>query len=295
MTPSDCRFLLLTSKLGDPSRNPLTTAQLRTLALRVPLLDVSSPDSEMTLQHLSAIGLDTGISKRILSLLEDQLQLESYIKKAAKLGCFPIVRTNPDYPLILRKRLGNDAPGCLWIKGNPDILKKSAVSVIGSRDLLLPNRKFAKEAGIQAARQGYAVVSGNARGADIAAQNACLEADGFVISVVADSLAEHNACERVLYVAEDDFDQPFSAQRALHRNRTIHALGEIVFVAQCTLGRGGTWDGSIHNLKNQWSPLYCFSDNSAAAAELEQRGASQVSISDLSDFRKLTQKQLRFL
>lgn len=295
MTPSDCRFLLLTSKLGDPCRNPLTTAQLRTLALRVPLLDTSNPNAELTYQHLSAIGINEGVSAKILRLLEDQLQLDTYLKKAAKLGCIPLVRTNPGYPMLLRKKLGNDVPGCLWLKGDPQILQMPAISLVGSRDLLLPNRRFAREVGRQAAKQGYALVSGNARGADIAAQNACLEAGGYVISVVADALTEHTVRNHVLFVSEENFDEPFSAQRALHRNHTIQSLGSIVFVAQCSLGHGGTWDGCIHNLKNHRSPIYCFSDGSSASAELELRGASLITISDLSNFRQLSTNQLSFL
>lgn len=294
MTPSDCRFLLLTSKLGDPGRNPLTTAQLRTLALRIPLLDASNSDSELSIHHLSAIGMDENTSAKILKLLDDRLQLETYLRKAEKLGCIPLVRTNPDYPLILRKRLGNEAPGCLWLKGNSQILQMPAISLVGSRDLLHPNRKFAREVGRQAARQGYALVSGNARGADIAAQNACLDAGGYVISIVADALTEHTARDHVLYVSEEDFDEGFSAQRALHRNHSIHSLGEIVFAAQCTFGHGGTWDGCIHNLKRQCSPLFCFSDGSSASTELEHMGASLVSIEDLSDFHRLSQNQLSF-
>ena len=146
----------------------------------------------------------------------------------------------------------------------------------------------------QAARQGYALISGNARGADSVAQAACLEAGGWVISVVADSLEERCPGSHQLFLSEEDFDELFSVPRALHRNRVIHAMGAATFVAQCTFGRGGTWDGSVQNLHRQWTPLYCFRDGSKAAAELAQMGACLVGQEELSDFTRLPVGQLGF-
>lgn len=294
MSLKEYSFLLLTGKLGDPSRTPLTIAQLRTLAQRIPLLQSSSDDSRLTIAHLASIGIGEPLAGRILRLLEDTPQLEAYLARAKKAGCIPVTRTNEDYPLILRKRLGLDAPGCLWLKGDPQILKMPAVALVGSRELRNANRDFAREVGMQAAKQGYVLVSGNARGADIVAQNACLEAGGQVICVVADALCEHTDRKNILFLSEEDYDEPFSALRALRRNRVIHCLGEITFAAQCTLEKGGTWDGSVRNLKNLWSPLYCFDDGSQAMQELEYMGASLVETPELSDFPKLTQHNLFF-
>lgn len=295
MSLKEYSFLLLTGKLGDPSRTPLTIAQLRTLAQRIPLLQSSSDDSQLTIAHLASIGIGEPLAGRILRLLEDTPQLEAYLARAKKAGCIPVTRTNEDYPLILRKRLGLDAPGCLWLKGDPQILKMPAVALVGSRELRNANRDFAREVGMQAAKQGYVLVSGNARGADIVAQNACLEAGGQVICVVADALCEHTERKNILFLSEEDYDEPFSALRALRRNRVIHCLGEITFAAQCTLEKGGTWDGSVRNLKNLWSPLYCFDDGSQAMQELECMGASLVETPELSDFPKLTQHNSFFL
>ena len=295
MSLKEYSFLLLTGKLGDPSRTPLTIAQLRTLAQRIPLLQSSSDDSQLTIAHLASIGIGEPLAGRILRLLEDTPQLEAYLARAKKAGCIPVTRTNEDYPLILRKRLGLDAPGCLWLKGDPQILKMPAVALVGSRELRNANRDFAREVGMQAAKQGYVLVSGNARGADIVAQNACLEAGGQVICVVADALCEHTERKNILFLSEEDYDEPFSALRALRRNRVIHCLGEITFAAQCTLEKGGTWDGSVRNLKNLWSPLYCFDDGTQAMQELECMGASLVETPELSDFPKLTQHNSFFL
>lgn len=294
MKPAEKGFLLLSSHLGDPARRPLTTAQLRTLADRSWKLDTRDADREMELSDLTALGYGRGMARRILDLLSQEDLLEEYLRTASYQGCHPITRVSEDYPLVVRKRLGLDSPGVLWAKGDADILKKPKISLVGSRDILPENRSFAQEVGRQVAMQGYALVSGNARGSDREAQQACLAAGGQVIVVVADSLAEHTQKENVLYLSEDGFDLEFSAQRALSRNRVIHCLGKLVMVAQCSLGTGGTWDGTTKNLRHGWSPVCCYGDGSAAMRELEQLGAQSIGLDALGCMEQIYQSQQSF-
>lgn len=280
-------FLLLTSELGVPGRKTLTVPQLRTLAKRVRSADWENTDRDLELSDLVALGYGQEMAQRILVLLEDKALLDYYCQRGKKRGCYPLSRISADYPERLLQTLGLESPGCLWYQGDPELLKLPAVSLVGSRDLLPENRAFAREIGRQAALQGYVLVSGNARGADQTAQNACLEAGGKVISVVADALAEHSPKENVLYISEDDFDSPFSAQRALSRNRVIHALGKYTFVAQCGYQTGGTWDGTVTNLRFGYSPVYCFADGSPAQQLLCEMGAQTVDMTELTNFATL--------
>ena len=288
-------FLLLSSHLGDPDRRPLTTAQLRTLADRIRSMDRPAEDRGLRSSDLMALGYSREFSQRVVALLEEEAVLAHYLQRGAKMGCRPITRVSPEYPLILRQRLGLDSPGCLWVKGDALLLNAPAIALVGSRELREENRRFAEEVGRQAALQGLVLVSGNARGADRAAQNACLGAGGQVISVVADELSKQPLRENVLYVSEEDFDEPFSSQRALSRNRVIHALGRMVFVAQSDLGKGGTWDGTVKNLRFGWSPVACFRDGSEASSQLEQMGAYLIDKTDVQDFGTLPEQNLSFL
>ena len=276
-------FLLLTSHLGDPERKVLTVAQLRALALRMRDMEMPVEDRDLTQSDLLRLGCDRELTERIISLLEQEDLLDAYLGKAAAWNCVPITRVSDHYPQILRQRLGLDSPGCLWARGDVEILSTPAISLVGCRELSEPNREFAEAVGYQAAEQGLTLVSGNARGADRAAQEACLKAGGRVVSVVADGLNRIPA-RNMLYLSEDGFDEEFSAQRALSRNRCIHALGRMVFVAQCDLQKGGTWSGTVRNLRFGWSPVACFRDGSEAAEQLEQMGAYQISLPDLRDF-----------
>lgn len=283
MTGGERGFLLLTSGLGDPERKPLTVSQFRTLAKRVASMEKPAISREIIPEDLVNLGYDRNMAQRIVQLLSEEDRFERYLHSGQSRDCFPITRVSDGYPGQVRRRLGLDAPGCLWAKGDSSLLTTQMLSLVGSRDLAEHNRHFAEIVGREAARQGMTLVSGNARGADKTAQDACLEAGGNVIAVVADSLEKHKIRERMLYISEDSFDGDFSTQRALSRNRVIHTLGYITLVAQCNFGTGGTWDGTVKNLQNGWSPVFCFDDGSPASAELEQFGAKLIDITQLSD------------
>ena len=289
MTARERGFLLLTSHLGNPDRRVLTAAQLRNLARRIRAMEPPEEDRPLTVSDLGTLGYGPEMSGRILSLLSEEELLERYLFRGKRADCIPVTRVSAHYPVIVRQRLGLDSPGCLWVKGDPAMLEEPGIALVGSRDMRPQNLGFAREVGRQAAIQGLVLVSGNARGADRAAQDACLEAGGRVVSIVADELERCAPHSRVTYVSEDGFNLGFSAQRALSRNRVIHALGRMVFVAQARLGRGGTWDGVSRNLRLGFSSVACFRDGSDAMAELEQMGAFLVGMEDLQDLSALVQ------
>lgn len=287
MTAGEQGLLLLTSLLGDSSRCPLSTAQLRTLTQRIQNRPRPTEDRDLVPEDLISLGYSREMAERIVLLLSDVPVLEHYLRRAKQADCHPLTRVSPGYPSALLDKLGAEAPGCLWLKGNPELLQKPCVSLVGSRDIRHENLIFAQEVGRQAAKQGYVLVSGNARGADRAAQLACLQAGGQIICVVADELTKRHPNENVLCISEDCFDSPFSALRALSRNRLIHCLPDRVFVAQCRNGRGGTWDGTTRNLKAGWSRVFCFQDGSESCVELAQMGAEPLDLCNLHNFSSL--------
>ena len=284
MTSPEKGFLLLTSHLGDPERRPLTPVQLRQLTRLVAASEGSSEDRTLTAEDLTGIGCSGELARRVVSLLEDTAVLDHYCGRGKRGGCIPLTRVSPGYPGLLRQRLGEDSPGCLWARGDSSFLEEPAIALVGSRDLGEENSVFAREVGLLAARKGWVLISGNARGADRTAQNACLEAGGRVISVVADSLREKPEQAGILYLSEDGYEEPFSAQRALSRNRIIHGLAQITFVAQAGLRKGGTWSGTLQNLRHGWSTVVCFRDGSEASRELEQLGAWSMDLEELTHF-----------
>ena len=294
MTGREKGFLLLTSHLGNPARPVLTTSQFRALSDRIRHAESPAEDRELIASDLLSLGYGRDMAARILRLLSEEDLLQHYLSRGMRLDCVPITRVTERYPLVLRQRLGLDSPGVLCAKGDLSLLNSPAISLVGSREMKSANFAFAEAVGRHAASQGLTLVSGNARGADRAAQEACLKAGGRVISIVADELWKHHSRENVLYLSEEDYDSPFSAQRALSRNRCIHTLGRMVFVAQSDLKKGGTWDGTAKNLHFGWSPVACFRDRSAASKELEQMGAYLIGMEDLENFSNLPDQMAMF-
>jgi len=287
LNPRQQGFLLLTAYLGDPNRKPLTVAQFAALTQQARTTAKPGQQREMTEEDLIALGCDRAFARRVLKLLSQKEQLEWYLEKARQGDIVPVTRVDETYPQQLRKCLGVRAPGTLWARGELSLLEKPLIALVGSRELNPENRRFARELGRQVALQGFCLVSGNARGADRQAQESCLEHGGNVISVVADALEKVTPQSGVLYLSEDGFDLPFSPQRALSRNRIIHSLGQKTFVAQCSNGSGGTWDGTTKNLYNGWSPVFCFDDGSPAFRELTQMGATPVTCDQLKNLSDL--------
>ena len=295
MTGAERGFLLLTSHLGNPVRRPLTVAQFRVLTERMQVSSRNPEDQDLMPEDLKALGYGWEMAERIVALLSEEELLDRYLQRAKKLGCIPVVRISEDYPLVVRKRLGLDSPGCLWARGEMELLKEPTISLVGSRELREENWRFAAEVGRQAALQGYVLVSGNARGADRAGQDSCLAHGGKVISVVADELWKQPLLENVLYLSEDGYEEAFSAQRALSRNRVIHALGLKTFVAQSSLKTGGTWDGTVKNLRFGWSPVLGYEDGSEAMDLLFQMGTTPVRMEQLNSIYDLSQNQTSFI
>ena len=288
-------FLLLTGYLGDSREKPLTIPQLRKLTQRMHALETPGEDRELAPGDVLRLGYDAEMAERICALLSRTEQLRWYVEQARKMDCCPITRVSLHYPQRLRHCLAAEAPGVLWAKGDPELLQRPAIALVGSRELDAENMAFAKQVGAEAARQGYVLISGNARGADKVAQSSCLEQGGSVISIVSDRLDKYPVQNRVLYLSEDGYDLQFSPARALQRNRVIHSLGSKTLVAQCRLGKGGTWSGTVKNLRAGWSPVFCFRDGSDASRELEQMGATLIDLPALGDIDVLSPAAQSFL
>ena len=285
-------MLLLCADLGD-GQKPLTPAQFRLLRVHVLARPEGEAPAERTLEEadLRALGLEASFARRVAALLDREAALDAYLRVGRELDVSPVTRVSPLYPVRLRL-LGQDAPTVLFCRGDSSLLQRPAVALVGSRDLTEAGRTFARRVGELAALEGFVLVSGNARGADQTAQEACLAAGGAVISVLPDSLADHDpAGERVLFVSEQGWHLPIAPYRALDRNRLIHALGEKTLAAQSRL-TGGTWSGSLENLRRGWSPLFVNEAGGPGCARLIALGANPVRLETLDSLRALTPAQL---
>lgn len=210
LTGPERGLLLLGSHLGDPERRPMTLAQIRRLGDRVRATDFSGEDRDLTEQDLKALGYGPEDAKLILNLLAQEDLLKDYLRRGRRAGCRVLTRISPGYPEKLRSRLGLDPPRCAEAPGRRSLAGTAHDRPGWQRELEPGKRGLCREAGRQAAQQGYVLVSGNARGADRTGQQACRDRGGSYISVVADELEKWEPRPNCLYLSEDGFGEHFS-------------------------------------------------------------------------------------
>ena len=272
----------------------LSLAQARELSRRARAAGIGEEDPfrDVTVKDVRRLGYSEYEAGHIVSLLGRERQLDGYLLAAEKADVAVITRLDARFPQRLRDQLGARCPAALFCRGDLRLLQRPCISVVGSRHLASPGAQFAAQAGRLAAREGFTLCSGDAMGADRTAQEACLSNGGSVLIFPATELVYCPVRENVLYAAEGGFELGFSAQRALGRNRFIHAMGEKTLVAQTGFGKGGTWSGSLDNLQHEYSPLFVFDDGSEGARALCARGATPVQA--LTSLQALTPAQLSF-
>ena len=93
-----------------------------------------------------------------------------------------IDRENEYYPKLLKEI--SDPPGKLYYDGDVSLLKKTGVSVVGSRKASKYGEIVAKQIGKRLAESGITVVSGLAMGIDTAAHFGALDSCGKTIAVL---------------------------------------------------------------------------------------------------------------
>ena len=272
----------------------LSLAQARELSRRARAAGIGEEDPfrDVTVKDVRRLGYSEYEAGHIVSLLGRERQLDGYLLAAEKADVAVITRLDAQFPQRLREQLGARCPAALFCRGDLRLLQRPCISVVGSRHLASPGAQFAAQAGRLAAREGFTLCSGDAMGADRTAQEACLRGGGSVLIFPATELVYCPIRKNTLYVAEGGFELGFSAQRALGRNRFIHAMGEKTLVAQTGFGKGGTWSGSLDNLQHEYSPLFVFDDGSEGARALCARGATPVQA--LTSLQALTPAQLSF-
>ena len=275
MTAAEEGVLLLCSRLGDPDSKPLTMPQFRELGLRVRSAGLDGdPLRQLQEGDLLRLGYEKTFTRHILQLLDRNAALTAYLRRGEQIGIHPLTRLSSAYPHRFRNKQGASCPPVLFYRGNTALLEQPSLALVGSRALQPENEAFARYAGRFAAMQNLVLVSGGAVGADLTAQNACLDAGGSCVIFLPDQLDRHPAHDRILYLCADGYDLPFSTPRALGRNALIHMQADRTIAAQCTYGSGGTWQGCLENLKHSWSDLFVFADGSDGANALVERGAS---------------------
>lgn len=201
---------------------------------------------------------------RAARLLDRSGQLGFELERLAMLGIWVRTVVDGDYPTRLIERLGPDVPPVLFGAGEPAMLRRGGVAIVGSRDVDDASVELTRRLAVAVAAGQDQVVSGGARGVDQVSMAAALEAGGGVVGVLAEgverriresstraALSEGRAC----IISPWHPAAGFSAGTAMARNKIVYGLADVAVVISAALGSGGTWAGAIEALEAARVPI----------------------------------------
>lgn len=272
------------------SADPLSAATQATLLLCSPLRAGRNKDAQplsigefnevenrlsragLSLEHLlerdesRALEQVTGAvdADRMRALLGRGFLLSMAMELWRSAGIWVVGRGQAGYPERLY-RLKQNAPPLIYGCGEPGLLGKGGLAIVGSRDVDPTGEEFTRAIATRAASDGMQVVSGGARGVDQHAMAAALEAGGAVVGVLADSLLRSASSgkaregieeARLALISPFDPEAGFNVGNAMQRNKDIYALANFGLVVSSGFNEGGTWAGAIEQLeKLRFVPL----------------------------------------
>lgn len=287
IAPDTQATLLLLSRLGGSGAKPLSVAEYNRLAKD--LLQKGQRPADLIKRPLEGYVI---AAERLKPLLSRGAALALALEKWGQAGIRVVGRSDPDYPARLKTKLRSAATPLLFYGGDLSLLTRDAICVVGSREPSDTGLSFARSFGAACASQGFAVVSGDARGVDREAMTSALEASGHAIGVLAEGLSGAVLVRRnrdpilqgrLLLMSPYDPDARFTVGHAMDRNRYLYALSEAAVIVDSDTS-GGTWSGALENLKHNWTPALVRMERDARPgnAKLAQLGLTPIEASHRS-------------
>ncbi len=121
--------------------------------------------AEVALEMLPELMMSGGATR--LPRIPTEAEALAEIAAAEKMGARHIAIGEPDYPAMLRRM--EQPPPIVAIKGEAKVFTLPPVAIVGARNASLAGIRFARSLATEIGREGYAIISGLARGIDTAA------------------------------------------------------------------------------------------------------------------------------
>lgn len=172
------------------------------------------------------------------------------------------------YPLRLVHLYLTEAPALLFMKGNPNLISAQSIAIVGSRDTNDNTIELTREFASQAAVNGFNVISGYARGIDIAAHVGAILGGGtttMVLPIGIDGFKVRKQIfglpweENSLIISQFAPKENWKKHYGLIRNKLIVGLSEAVLVIRADIKSGSIYTGN-RALKNG-IPLFVLSND----------------------------------
>jgi DNA processing protein len=240
-------------------------------------------------------------SKPVVPYPADLAQKE--IESTRKMGGTLIAACEESYPLSLAAI--EDAPPILTVFGDPTLLQKPSIAIVGSRNASLNGRKFAAILARDLGEAGYVVTSGLARGIDTSAHEGALER-GTVAVVAGGSDVVYPNENKDLYedikrkgsiVSECALGTQPLAQHFPKRNRIVSGLSVGTIIVEANLKSGSLITARMAGEQGRdvfAVPGFPFDPRSAGTNALIRDGATLIRSADdvLEQLRSFLHKSI---
>ncbi|MCM1261657.1 MAG: DNA-protecting protein DprA [Butyrivibrio sp.] len=211
-------------------------------------------------QIMCSMGINQEVARNIYESKEKALILQEQLYKDEADMCWI---GDDNYPTRLRKLDMGNVPAVLFYKGNYNLLKNKCVGFTGSRKVSESGIRITHSSARQLSSDGITVVSGYAKGVDITAHMAALQAGGDTIFVIVEGILKNRIKGEVkellndknhLFVSQFLPNLTWSAANAMKRNNTIIGLADAMILIESGM-EGGTFNAGEQSLKNK-KPLF---------------------------------------
>ena len=206
------------------------------------------------------INCNENTFNRFLSNSQKAQEIETILKEKE---IITITKFDSIYPKQLIYSLGNDAPAVLFAKGNVNLLNQKAVGFCGSRNVSEKGIHITEECVKQLVDNDICIVSGYARGTDMAAHSTALSHKGNTVFVLAEGILNISTKKTVkdiltkenhVFISQFLPTSIWSPANAMQRNSVIIGLSKSMILIE-SRNTGGTYSAGMESLKRR-IPLF---------------------------------------
>ncbi len=163
---------------------------------------------------------------------------------------------------FLQPAAGLDAKIYLYYAGDLSLLKRPAVSIVGTRDVTADGAVRARKLSRELASAGVLIVSGLAKGVDTAAHTAAIEAGGTTVAVIGTPLDKAYPVENIplqeLIYREYLLLSPFAPGERVYksnfpkRNRVMAAITDATVIVEASNSSGALHQAAECQRLGRW-------------------------------------------
>ena len=242
--------------------------------------------------------------ERMIELISRGASVAFELEELEKKGVNIVSLFDSDYPILIRKKLKKKAPPILFYAGNLELAKKIGIAIVGSRNVDDEGIEFTKKLVQKAANEKLIIYSGGARGVDTISEMTALHSGSAVVSFLSDSLLSRIKKQEVIkYIIAGTLllfsdvkpDVGFTAARAMNRNKYIYASAYGAFVIESDYNKGGTWNGAIESIKNDYTKTLIWNNKKYNGnLKLIENGGIPYEMTEESIYSIITKKEQNF-